>query len=106
MRNASVLAYPSLDEGFGFPLLDAMQVGVPVAASNRGSIPEVCGSAGLLCEPDDPVALAGNLVKAVFDTDTRARLVAAGSAQLATFSWQRCATDLTALYGRLSGATD
>src|SRR4051794_13888213 len=53
LRNPTVLAYPSLDEGFGFPLLDAMQIGLPIVASNRGSIPEVCGSAGLLCEPDD-----------------------------------------------------
>ncbi len=97
VRNAGVLAYPSLDEGFGFPLLDAMQVGVPVAASNRGSIPEVCGNAGLLCEADDPVALAGNLVDAVFDSGTRTRLVAAGSARVATFSWPRCAADLAAL---------
>ena len=56
-----MLAYPSLDEGFGFPLLDAMQVGVPIAASNRGSIPEVCGPAGLLCDADDAIALATNL---------------------------------------------
>ncbi len=103
VRNASVLAYPSLDEGFGFPLLDAMQVGVPVAASNRGSIPEVCGSAGLLCDADDPVALAGNLVDAAFDSRIRARLLTAGSAQLATFSWQRCAADLAALYVALAG---
>ena len=106
LRNAAVLAYPSLDEGFGFPLLDAMQVGVPVAASNRGSIPEVCGSAGLLCEADDPVALAGNLVKAAFDRSTRDRLVNAGIAQLATFSWQRCAADLAALYVRLASETN
>jgi glycosyltransferase involved in cell wall biosynthesis len=83
-----------------------MQVGVPIAASNRGSIPEVCGSAGLLCAPDDPMALAANLVDATFDSTIRARLVAAGSAQLATFSWQRCAADLAALYQRLAGESN
>ncbi|HSB86670.1 MAG TPA: glycosyltransferase family 1 protein, partial [Ilumatobacteraceae bacterium] len=57
LRHAAVLAYPSLDEGFGFPLLDAMQVGLPIVASNRGSIPEVCGPAGLLSEPDDVTRL-------------------------------------------------
>ncbi len=102
LRNATVLAYPSLDEGFGFPLLDAMQVGVPIAASNRGSIPEVCGAAGLLCDPDDAIALAGNLVAAAFDDAIRAQLVTAGAAQLATFSWERCAADLAALYRRLA----
>ncbi len=102
LRNATVLAYPSLDEGFGFPLLDAMQVGVPIAASNRGSIPEVCGSAGLLCEADDAVALATNLASAAFDDGVRARLLAAARTQLASFSWPRCATDLAALYHGLA----
>jgi len=98
LRNATVLAYPSLDEGFGFPLLDAMQVGVPIAASNRGSIPEVCGSAGLLCDAGDAVALATNLAAAAFDDRVRGTLLAAAAEQLATFSWSRCATDLAALY--------
>jgi glycosyltransferase involved in cell wall biosynthesis len=102
VRNATVLAYPSLDEGFGFPLLDAMQVGVPIVASNRGSIPEVCGAAGLLCEADDASGLAGNIATAVFDSAARGRLLAAGPAQLANFSWQRCAADLSALYHRLA----
>lgn len=105
LHNATVLAYPSLDEGFGFPLLDAMQVGVPIAASNRGSIPEVCGAAGLLCDADDTIALATNLSSAAFDDRVRAQLRAAATTQLASFSWQRCATDLTALYRRLAGET-
>ena len=61
LHHASVLAYPSLDEGFGFPLLDAMQAGVPIVASNAGSIPEVGGDAVLLSAPDDVAALASNL---------------------------------------------
>jgi glycosyltransferase involved in cell wall biosynthesis len=105
LRNATVLAYPSLDEGFGFPLLDAMQVGLPIVASNRGSIPEVCGAAGLLCEADDAITLAANLAAASFDGAIRARLVAAAATQLATFSWQRCATDLAALYRQLADET-
>jgi glycosyltransferase involved in cell wall biosynthesis len=103
LRNATVLAYPSLDEGFGFPLLDAMQVGVPIAASNRGSIPEVCGSAGLLCDADDVVALATNLASAAFDDAIRAQLLAAADSQLAMFSWARCASDLATLYRQLAG---
>jgi glycosyltransferase involved in cell wall biosynthesis len=102
LRNATVLAYPSLDEGFGFPLLDAMQVGVPIVASNRGSIPEVCGAAGLLCDPGDAVALANNLITAAFDSTVRAQLVSAGAARLGTFSWERCAADLAALYRDLA----
>ena len=102
VHNATVLAYPSLDEGFGFPLLDAMQVGAPIVASNRGSIPEVCGPAGLLGDADDVTGLAANLAQAAFDGDVRSRLLAAGAAQLATFSWQRCAADLAALYRRVA----
>lgn len=105
LRNAAVLAYPSLDEGFGFPVLDAMQVGVPVVGSNRGSIPEVCGPAALLSDADNAAALAANIVSAVVDTDVRGRLIAAGSAQVETFSWSRCAADLAALYAGLAGGT-
>jgi glycosyltransferase involved in cell wall biosynthesis len=105
LHNATVLAYPSLDEGFGFPLLDAMQVGLPIVASNRGSIPEVCGSAGLLCDADDAIALAENLATAAFDNSVRIQLVSAGEEQLATFSWDRCATGLAALYGKLAEET-
>jgi glycosyltransferase involved in cell wall biosynthesis len=78
---------------------------VPIVASNRGSIPEVCGPAGLLCEAHDAIAFAGNLAKAAFDDSVRATLLAASTAQLATFSWQRCATELVALYRRLADAS-
>ncbi len=105
LRKAAVLAYPSLDEGFGFPLLDAMHVGVPIAASNRGSIPEVCGAPGLLCDADDAIALATNLTTAAFDTEVRARLLAAATAQLASFSWDRCASEIATLYRNLAGAS-
>ena len=102
LRHATVLAYPSLDEGFGFPLLDAMQVGVPIVASDRGSIPEVCGSAGLLCDSDDVIALANNLVSSAFDENVRTRVLSEAATQLASFSWQRFATDLSSLYRRLA----
>jgi len=103
LRNATVLAYPSLDEGFGFPLLDAMQVGVPIVASDRGSIPEVCGLAGLLCDSDDVIAIANNLVSATFDTNVRDQLLSEAAMQLSSYSWQRCATDLASLYRRMAG---
>jgi glycosyltransferase involved in cell wall biosynthesis len=103
LHHALVLAYPSLDEGFGFPLLDAMQVGLPIVASDRGSIPEVCGAAGLLGAPDDIARLAENLAAAAFDDAVRADLAAAAATQLERFSWARCAGDLAALYRDLAG---
>ena len=103
LRHAAVLAYPSLDEGFGFPLLDAMQVGVPIVASNRGSIPEVCGSAGLLCDADDAIALAANLAdRGVRRRGPRHVCSPRRPHSWPTFSWQRCATELAALYRRLA----
>ena len=98
LHHAAVLAYPSLDEGFGFPLLDAMQAGVPVVASTAGSIPEVAGDAALLSAPDDGDALAANLELALTSQSVRDHLVATGAQQWRRFSWQRCAQEMVALY--------
>ncbi|MFM2078438.1 MAG: hypothetical protein RJA49_2328 [Actinomycetota bacterium] len=103
--HATVLAYPSLDEGFGFPLLDAMRAGVPVVASTAGSIPEVAADAALLCAPDDIDGLAAALELAAGDEATRSRLVAAGAARWREFNWERCADGLVDLY-RLVAAGD
>jgi glycosyltransferase involved in cell wall biosynthesis len=98
LHHAAVLAYPSLDEGFGFPLLDAMQAGVPVVASTAGSIPEVAGEAALLSAPDDVDALASNLELALTSQSVRDHLVATGGRRWQQFSWQRCADEMMALY--------
>ncbi len=87
LGHAAVLAYPSLDEGFGFPLLEAMQLGVPVVAADAGSIPEVAGRRRPARRPRRPGALAAALAIAIGDDEVRARLVAAGTARLAAFSW-------------------
>ena len=105
LHHAAVLAYPSLDEGFGFPLLDAMQAGVPVVASDAGSIPEVAGDAALLCPPTDVEGLARNLAVAINSPSVRADLVAAGARRLQHFTWQRCAAEMAELY-RLVAAGD
>jgi len=102
LHHAQVLAYPSLDEGFGFPLLDAMQAGVPIVASNAGSIPEVAGDAALLCAATDTTALASNLQTAVASPSVRAHLVAAGQQQVVQFSWERCAGEMAQLYRHLA----
>ena len=102
LRHADVLAYPSLDEGFGFPLLDAMQAGAPVVASTAGSIPEVAGDAALLSPPTDVDALAANLALALDSQSVRADLVARGAARWQQFSWERCASELAGLYRRVA----
>ena len=97
---ATVLAYPSLDEGFGFPLLEAMQAGVPVVASTAGSIPEVAGDAARLVAPDDVDALAGALHAVIDDESLRSSLIAAGTERLEHFSWDATAESLANLYHR------
>jgi glycosyltransferase involved in cell wall biosynthesis len=107
LHHATVLAYPSLDEGFGFPLLDAMQAGTPVVASTAGSIPEVAGTAALLHDPLDVDALAEALVVALGDCAVRERLVAAGRDRWTQFDWQHCAEGILGLYGlAVRDATD
>jgi len=101
LRHATALAYPSFDEGFGFPLLDAMQAGVPLVAAATGSIPEIAGDAALLVDPTDTDALANALVVAITDEATRRRLVGLGELQWQRFSWQRCAAETAALYRRV-----
>lgn len=105
LHRALVLAYPSLDEGFGFPLLDAMACDLPIVASTSGSIPEVAGDAALVVAADDVDALAGAIDRALTDDAERRRLVAAGHDQLARFSWAATAGHLVDLYRELSGGT-
>ena len=103
IAGATVLAYPSLYEGFGFPPLQAMRAGVPVVASRAGSLPEVLGDGALLVDPGDHGALVEALDACVADEALRARLAAAGTAWAARFSWERCGAGLEALYRDAAG---
>jgi glycosyltransferase involved in cell wall biosynthesis len=102
LRHARVLAYPSLDEGFGFPLLEAMQLRIPIVASTAGSIPEVAGSAALLSPPSDVETLAANLARALGSDGVRAELIASGERRWQQFSWDLCADQLVTLYQRVA----
>ena len=98
LSRASVLAYPSLYEGFGFPPLQAMRAGVPVVSTRAGSLPEVLGDGALLVDVGDHEALAGALVICLGEERERTRLIAAGTAWSARYSWERCGDELEALY--------
>jgi alpha-1,3-rhamnosyl/mannosyltransferase len=89
---AQAAVFPSLDEGFGLPVLEAFAAGTPLAASNAGALAEVAGEAALLCDPLDDVALAANLQEVIHDASTRARLVAAGRARAQQFTWSGSAS--------------
>ena len=95
---ASVLAYPSRYEGFGFPPLQAMARGVPVVATKAGSLPEVLDTAALMVDVGRPDALAEALVQVLEDETLRARLIDAGTTRAAAFNWERCGDGLEALY--------
>jgi glycosyltransferase involved in cell wall biosynthesis len=101
LAGATVFAYPSRYEGFGFPPLEAMAAGVPVVSTSTGSIPEVLGDAASLVPVGDVDALAGALERVVVDADERRRLIAAGTARVARYSWARAADGLADLYRRL-----
>lgn len=98
LARAAVLAYPSRYEGFGFPPLQAMKVGVPVVATGAGSLREVLGDAALLVAVGDAEALARALADVLGDDAVRVRLRAAGHDRAAQFSWDRCGDGLEALY--------
>jgi glycosyltransferase involved in cell wall biosynthesis len=104
LERATVLAYPSIYEGFGFPVLEAMSAGVPVVAARAGSIPEVAGDAALLVEPTDEHALATELDRVLRDGAVRAELVARGKDRLRAFSWDETARALVSTYRRLARA--
>jgi len=88
---AQAVLFPSLDEGFGLPVLEAFAAGTPVVASNAGAIPEIAGDAALLGAPGDDEALAGNLVRLLTDRALRERQVAAGRARAALYTWSASA---------------
>ena len=88
---ARVLLMPSLYEGFGLPVLEAMASGVPVVAADRAALPEACGGAALLVDPDDARALAEAAIKAATDDDLRATLIEHGRARATRYTWDRTA---------------
>ena len=88
---ADLLVFPSLYEGFGIPLLEAMASGTPVCASNISSIPEVVGDAGLLFDPMEPTAIAVAMHRLLEDQVLRDRFIARGLARAKNFTWDRSA---------------
>jgi glycosyltransferase involved in cell wall biosynthesis len=91
LNGAAALVIPSLWEGFGLPAVEAMACGVPVLASDRGSLPEVVGDAGLCFDPDSPAAIADCVLRFLDDDEMRGRLAEAALKRARTFTWQRAA---------------
>jgi len=100
---ADAFVFPSLYEGFGLPLLEAMARGVPVACSNASSLPEVAGDAALLFDPRDDAAIAAALERLLGDRALRERLRARGLGRVREFTWERTARLTLASYSRALG---
>nr|WP_314876127.1 glycosyltransferase family 1 protein [uncultured Pseudomonas sp.] len=98
---ARLFAFPSLYEGFGLPVLEAMSSGVPVVCSNSSSLPEVAGAAALMCDPNDADGLAALLLQGLEDETWRASAVEQGLRHAAGFSWERCTQDTIDVYRTL-----
>jgi len=89
--NASLFVYPSIYEGFGLPILEAMKHGCPVVTTNVSSLPEVAGEVGLLTPPDDTESIASSIEKALSNGCLRRKMIAQGYRRAFRFSWRRCA---------------
>lgn len=98
MANADLLVYPSLYEGFGFPALEAMLSGTPVLASNAACLPEVLGDGAVLVDPRDAKAFVDAAETLLTNSGFRAALVDRGRAQVAKYSWSRCAEQTVEVY--------
>jgi glycosyltransferase involved in cell wall biosynthesis len=103
-RRASVFAFPSLDEGFGMPVLEAMVWGVPVITSNRSALPEVAGDAALLVDPLEVDDIARGLRQLALDRDLQLEFSRRGKLRAAAFTWQAAVSRTFAVYRELAGS--
>lgn len=99
---AEALVFPSMYEGFGIPLLEAMCCNCPIVTSNTSSLPEVAGDAAIYCDPYDIKSISDALIQIASSPATKARLVANGRKRVRDFSWEQCAAETRDVYKTLA----
>jgi len=99
---ANLLLFVSQEEGFGFPMLEAMGRGLPVVASGISALPEVGSDAALYVNPHDPTDIAAGIIRAAEDADLRRRLIEKGFVRAAKFSWVKAAQEVLGVYDELA----
>jgi glycosyltransferase involved in cell wall biosynthesis len=104
-RRARIFAFPSLDEGFGIPVLDAMANSVPVVTSNRSALPEVAGDSALLVNPEDPEEIAVAMMRLASDEALCEDLAHRGRERALQFSWDTTLAKTWGVYRELTGTT-
>jgi glycosyltransferase involved in cell wall biosynthesis len=97
---ATLFAFPSLDEGFGMPVLEAMACGIPVLASSGSAVGEVAGNDALLVNPEDQEEITAGIEALTRDSDLRQRFIASGRIRAASYTWQNSAAQTLAIYER------
>jgi len=100
---ARIFAFPSLDEGFGMPVLEAMAAGVPVVTSNRSALPEVAGAAAILVNPDDTEALGQALRELARNEELRNEMVRLGTGRARLFTWAKAVRETWDVYRKVLG---
>jgi glycosyltransferase involved in cell wall biosynthesis len=101
LSGALAYVFPSLYEGFGLPVLEAMACGAPVLTSNCSSLPEVAGQAALLVNPHDTAQMGEDLVRMITDADLRHQLIERGYRQIQQFSWDKAAEQVIEILERV-----
>jgi glycosyltransferase involved in cell wall biosynthesis len=99
--NSEAFVYPSFYEGFGIPVLEAMQCSAPVITSNRGSIPEIVGSSGILVNPESILDISEAMLKILKDSNLQEILKSKGLEQAKLFSWENCALETLKIYRKV-----
>lgn len=100
---AKIFAFPSLDEGFGMPVLEAMRAGIPVITSNRSALPEVAGDAALLVDPEDTAGIEKALGELSKNVEFRRELIQKGTRRAQNFTWGKAVRETWQIYRELLG---